>query len=107
VETDALRGFISEHALDRLKDRDPLTAVRRLSETIYDAFDYEPGVTDAESPIDLALSARRGKTFLGVSVRLNVSKSAITKVATGQSRSRRIEAALAETAGIPLQELWK
>jgi hypothetical protein len=50
---------------------------------------------------------RRGKTFLGVSVRLNVSKSAITKVATGQSRSRRIEAALAETAGIPLQELWK
>ncbi|MCA6287179.1 transglutaminase family protein [Phenylobacterium sp.] len=60
VETDALRGFVSEHALDRLKDRDPLTAIRRLSETIYDAFDYEPGVTDAESPIDLALSARRG-----------------------------------------------
>lgn len=60
VETDALRSFVSEHGLDRLRDRDPLTAVRRLSETIYDAFDYEPGVTDAESPIDLALSARRG-----------------------------------------------
>jgi len=60
IETDALRGFMSEHGLDRLRDRDPLTAVRRLAETIYDAFDYEPGVTDAESPIDLALSARRG-----------------------------------------------
>jgi len=60
VDTDALRSFASEHGLDRLRDRDPLTAVRRLAETIYDAFDYEPGVTDAESPIDLALSARRG-----------------------------------------------
>ena len=60
IETDALRSFASDHGLDRLRDRDPLTAVRRLSETIYDAFDYEPGVTDAESPIDLALSARRG-----------------------------------------------
>ena len=60
VETDALRSFASEHGLDRLRDRDPLTAVRRLAETIYDAFDYEPGVTDAESPIELALSARRG-----------------------------------------------
>jgi transglutaminase-like putative cysteine protease len=60
IETDALRGFMSEHGLDRLRDRDPLTAVRRLAETIYDAFDYEPGVTDAESPIELALSARRG-----------------------------------------------
>ena len=60
VETDALRAFAAERALDRLRDSDPLTAVRRLAETIYDAFDYEPGVTDAESPIDLALSARRG-----------------------------------------------
>jgi len=60
VETDALRSFAAEHGMDRLRDRDPLTAVRRLAETLYDAFDYEPGVTDAESPIDLALSARRG-----------------------------------------------
>jgi transglutaminase-like putative cysteine protease len=60
VETDALRSFAAEHGLDRLRDRDPLTAVRKLAETLYDAFDYEPGVTDAESPIDLALSARRG-----------------------------------------------
>jgi transglutaminase-like putative cysteine protease len=60
IETDALRNFVAERGLDRLREHDPLTAIRRLSEVIYEAFDYEPGVTDAESPIDLALSARRG-----------------------------------------------
>jgi transglutaminase-like putative cysteine protease len=60
IETDALRNFVAERGLDRLREHDPLTALRRLSDVIYEAFDYEPGVTDAESPIDLALSARRG-----------------------------------------------
>ena len=60
IETDALRSFVAERDIDRLRLRDPLNAVRALSETIYRAFDYEPGVTDAESPIDLALTARRG-----------------------------------------------
>ncbi len=60
IETDALRTFVAEREIDRLRLRDPLTAVRELSQVIYQAFDYEPGVTDAESPIDLALTARRG-----------------------------------------------
>jgi transglutaminase-like putative cysteine protease len=58
--TDALRTFIAEHDLDALRRKDPLTAVRTLSETIYRAFEYQAGVTDADSPIDLALSAGRG-----------------------------------------------
>ena len=58
--TEALQTFINEHDLDALKRRDPLTAVRILSETIYSAFEYQPGVTDADSPIDLTLSAGRG-----------------------------------------------
>ncbi len=58
--TDALRGFIAQHDIEALKRKDPLTAVRTLSETIYGAFEYQPGVTDADSPIDLALSAGRG-----------------------------------------------
>lgn len=58
--TDALSAFVNEHNLDELRRRDPLTAIRRLSETIYQAFEYQPGVTDADSPIDLALSAGRG-----------------------------------------------
>ncbi|MDI1365266.1 MAG: transglutaminase family protein, partial [bacterium] len=58
--TDALTNFIDEHNLADLRRRDPLTAMRVLSETIYQAFEYQPGVTDADSPIDLALSAGRG-----------------------------------------------
>ncbi len=60
IETDALREFVKEHRLDELKVRDPLTAVRTLSRTIYEAFGYEAGVTHADSPIDQALKARRG-----------------------------------------------
>lgn len=58
--TEALQTFVNEHDIDALKRKDPLTAVRTLSETIYSAFEYQPGVTDADSPIDLALSAGRG-----------------------------------------------
>jgi transglutaminase-like putative cysteine protease len=58
--TEALDAFVNEHNLDDLRRKDPLTAMRVLSETIYQAFEYQPGVTDADSPIDLALSAGRG-----------------------------------------------
>ncbi|WP_419255681.1 transglutaminase family protein [Caulobacter sp. ErkDOM-YI] len=58
--TEALDAFVNEHSLDDLRRKDPLTAMRMLSATIYQAFEYQPGVTDADSPIDLALSAGRG-----------------------------------------------
>ena len=58
--TDALAGFVAEHQLEDLRRKDPLTAMRILSETIYKAFEYQAGVTDADSPIDLALGAGRG-----------------------------------------------
>jgi transglutaminase-like putative cysteine protease len=60
IETDALMSFVAEREIDHLRARDPLTAVRTLSSIIYESFAYEPGVTDADSPIDLALSVRRG-----------------------------------------------
>jgi transglutaminase-like putative cysteine protease len=60
VETDALRAFIAEKNLESLRARDPLTAVRKLCEIVYDSFGYEAGVTDAESTIDHALEERRG-----------------------------------------------
>ena len=59
-ETDLLRAFVAEHDLDALRTRDPLTAVRELSRIIYESFAYDANVTDAESPIDVALAARRG-----------------------------------------------
>lgn len=39
---------------------DPLTALRGLSSAIYQAFDYQQHVTKVDSPIDVALEARRG-----------------------------------------------
>lgn len=57
---EALELFILEHDLDRLRRRDPLSAVRALNEALYDAFDYAPGVTTADSPIEVALAAGRG-----------------------------------------------
>ncbi len=39
---------------------DPLTALVALNSTIFGAFDYESGVTQVHSPIDHALSERRG-----------------------------------------------
>lgn len=39
---------------------DPLTALKSLNRAIYDSFDYESGVTQVHSPIELALKERRG-----------------------------------------------
>ncbi|MFN3522390.1 MAG: transglutaminase domain-containing protein [Phenylobacterium sp.] len=60
VETAALRAFMAEKRLDELKVIDPLRAVLELNRIIYESFAYETGVTDADSPIDHALEARRG-----------------------------------------------
>jgi transglutaminase-like putative cysteine protease len=60
IRTAALDAFVAEQGIEALRGRDPLSAVRELSEIVYRSFAYEAGVTDAESPIDLALTARRG-----------------------------------------------
>ncbi|MEO8300892.1 MAG: transglutaminase family protein, partial [Rhizomicrobium sp.] len=39
---------------------DPLTALKTLQRGIYDSFEYEPGVTEVNSPIEIALEQRRG-----------------------------------------------
>ncbi len=39
---------------------DPLSALKALNRAIYDSFDYESGVTQVHSPIELALKERRG-----------------------------------------------
>ncbi len=58
--TPLLAEFVARHDLDRLRQADPLTAVRTLNETLYQAFDYESGLTEADSPIDEALTHGRG-----------------------------------------------
>jgi len=58
--TPALTGFIARHRLDDPRARDPLGAVMALATTVHGAFDYEAGVTGADSPIDHALIEGRG-----------------------------------------------
>jgi transglutaminase-like putative cysteine protease len=60
VETDMLRAFVAEKHIEALRNRDPLTAVRELNRIIYESFGYDPSVTEADSPIDVALAARSG-----------------------------------------------
>ena len=54
----ALEAFLAASNLS--KSGDPMTALRRLSRSIYDGFTYQPAVTDVESPIDVALASRQG-----------------------------------------------
>jgi transglutaminase-like putative cysteine protease len=56
--TDALLDFARELHLRRRDD--PLTVLRELNTAIYNAFDYVPQSTTAESPIDEALGTRKG-----------------------------------------------
>jgi len=55
IETPSLHAFIEDRRLNDLKRHDPLTAVRELNAALHDAFDYEAGVTEADSPMDHAL----------------------------------------------------
>jgi transglutaminase-like putative cysteine protease len=56
--TRALLDFA--HQLDLQRREDPLTVLRELNTAIYNAFDYVPQSTSADSPIDVALDARKG-----------------------------------------------
>ena len=55
----ALREFMQAKALEKPQG-DPLTALKALNSTINEAFEYESGVTQVHSPIDHALSGKRG-----------------------------------------------
>jgi transglutaminase-like putative cysteine protease len=55
----ALAAFQRDKGLDK-PQADPLTALRRLNTTINASFEYESGITQADSPIDHALEERRG-----------------------------------------------
>jgi transglutaminase-like putative cysteine protease len=54
-----LEQFMAEHDLTQLPP-DPLTGLRVLNREIFGAFEYVPGFTAADSPIDAALEHRKG-----------------------------------------------
>jgi transglutaminase-like putative cysteine protease len=55
-----LGSFMARHGLISPMTGDPLSALRVLSTRLYGALEYEAGVTEADSPIDHALSVGRG-----------------------------------------------
>lgn len=57
-QTDLLVAFAREIGWGRASD--PLTRLRQLNSAIYDHFEYKKNVTKVDSPIDIALEARRG-----------------------------------------------
>ena len=56
--TPGLNAFLSEKGL--AKTSDPMTTLRRLTRTLFDAFAYAPEATEVDSPIDVALAKRKG-----------------------------------------------
>jgi len=57
-QTELLQDFARE--LDVRRRNDPLTVLRELNASIYNAFDYVPQSTTVDSPIDVALRTRKG-----------------------------------------------
>jgi transglutaminase-like putative cysteine protease len=55
----ALDSFMEDHRLGKPQG-DPLTALKALSHTIFQSFEYESGVTEVHSPIEHALTEHRG-----------------------------------------------
>ena len=90
VGSQALHVFVDAHGLAK-PEGDPLTALRRLSKTIHDAFDYEIGVTQVHSPIEHALSAKRGvcQDFAHIMIAVARSWGIPTRYVSGYLHHRR------------------
>jgi len=60
IWTPALRDYVESVTGSAARTNDPLTAIRMLLQRIHADFEYVPRSTRVDSPIDEALSARRG-----------------------------------------------
>lgn len=56
--TPLLDAFLTERGIG--KAGDPMSSMRRLNQALFAAFAYAPEETDVDSPIDVALSKRKG-----------------------------------------------
>jgi transglutaminase-like putative cysteine protease len=56
--SDLLEQFTRE--LGMYRSADPLALLREINASVYEAFDYDPNSTDVDSPIEVALEARKG-----------------------------------------------
>lgn len=86
----ALAGFTDALGLSK-PEGDPLTALRGLNKTIHDQFDYELGVTQVHSPIEDALSAKRGvcQDFAHIMIAIARSWGIPTRYVSGYLHHRK------------------
>ena len=70
----ALDDFVSGHGVDR-PEGDPLSALVRLSGTLYEAFQYVPGSTSAVSPIEHILESGKGVCQDYAHVMISIARS--------------------------------
>lgn len=56
--TPALAAFLEQRKV--VKSGDPMSALRRLNRSIFEAFGYSPDATEVDSPIDVALAKQKG-----------------------------------------------
>ena len=86
----ALTAFMKAHDLEK-PGSDPLTALKRLSKTVHDSFDYEVGVTEVDSPIDLAIAEKRGvcQDFAHISIAIARSWGIPARYVSGYLHHRR------------------
>jgi transglutaminase-like putative cysteine protease len=56
--TPLLQDFLTERGIGKVAD--PMSSLRRLNQALFAAFAYAPEETDVDSPIDVALSKRKG-----------------------------------------------
>ena len=69
-----LSNFMSGHGLDKAEG-DPLSALVRLSGTVYEAFQYVPGSTSAVSPIEHILESGKGVCQDYAHVMISIARS--------------------------------
>ncbi len=85
-----LAAFIAAHGLEK-PSGDPLTALKHLNTTLFDAFDYQIGVTDASSPIEQALEKKRGvcQDFAHIMIAVARGWNVPTRYVSGYLHHRR------------------
>jgi transglutaminase-like putative cysteine protease len=86
----ALAEFAAAKGLTR-PEGDPLTALRHLSKTIFESFDYEVGVTEVHSPIEHALAEESGvcQDFAHIMIAIARSWGMPTRYVSGYLHHRR------------------
>ncbi len=101
-----LAEFMAQRGIEKPAG-DALSALKALNRTIYDAFDYQIGVTEVHSPIEQALAARRGvcQDFAHIMIAVARAWGIPARYVSGYLNSRR-RAGARERSGEDATHAW-